>query len=331
MTVLVTGGAGYVGSALVPELLAIGKRVKVLDWFAFRAEEEISSHPALTLVKGDIRDILAVKEALSDVDVVIHLAAMSNDPSGDLNKQLTRAINHEATCTLVRECRNSGVSRFINASSASVYGVCHDPQVVESLPLNPQTVYAETKASSEAFVLGQNSRSFTTVSVRPATLHGYAERLRLDLTANIFVSQAVSTGVIKVFGGNQYRPNLSVLDMVRAYVLLIDAPAHLIGGKTFNVAESDHTVREIAEIVRSSVDLDVQLALTESSDTRSYRLCADLLRETLGFEPQFTLHQSASDLAHRLSTWTQSEISSPRFRNVEWLKRFPQVLAQSIS
>lgn len=331
MNVLVTGGAGYVGSALVPELLALGSRVRVLDWFAFQSEEEVPLHPGLTLVKGDIRDVRTVRDALVDIDVVIHLAAMSNDPSGDLNKQLTRAINHDATCQLVRECRDAGVSRFINASSASVYGVCHEPRVVESLPLNPQTVYAETKASSEAHVLGLNSASFTTVSVRPATLHGYAARLRLDLTANIFVSQAVTTGVIRVFGGSQYRPNLSVLDMVRLYLILTTAPSYQIGGRTFNVAESDHTVLEIAEIIRMSIDQKVELAQTESQDTRSYRLCADLIKETLGFEPAFTLPHSASDLARRLSSWTPEQIANPRFRNVEWLKRFPQVLALDIA
>lgn len=326
MNILVTGGAGYVGSALVPDLLARGHRVKILDWFAFRPESEVPSHANLSLLKGDIRDRQTVRQAIESIDAVIHLAAMSNDPSGDLNRQLTQAINHDATCSLADECSRSGVLRFINASSASVYGVCHEPRVVETLPLRPQTIYAETKASSEAHVLSLNKPSFTTVSVRPATLHGYAERLRLDLTANIFVSQAIATGTIKVFGGDQYRPNLSVLDMVRTYLLLLDAPSALIGGKTFNVAESDHTVREIAEIVRLAIDPAVTLAVTESKDTRSYRLCADLARETLGFEPCFTLAQSAADLAKRLSRWSQQEIASPRWRNVEWLKQSPQFM-----
>ncbi|VVO74184.1 UDP-glucose 4-epimerase [Pseudomonas fluorescens] len=326
MKILVTGGAGYVGSVLVPALLKKKHQVTVLDSFLFCSKSDLPVHSKLRLVKGDIRDKNLVCATLRNMDAVIHLAAISNDPSGDLDHALTKVINHDSTCTLVDAAAAAKIKRFINASSASVYGVSHELRVVETLSLNPQTIYAETKATSEAYVLMLNSSDFVTVSVRPATLHGYAKRLRLDLTANIFTSQAIANQEIRVFGGAQYRPSLSVLDMVQFYLELLEAPSTLVGGRTFNVVESNNTICEIAEIVRDAVDPNVSLIFVESQDQRSYTLNADLAKDILNFRPHYRLAESISHLAGILRSWDSVRIGSARFRNVEWLKKSPELL-----
>lgn len=320
MRVLVTGGAGFVGSALVPELRRQGHEIVVLDWFLFPSDNPLQSSGDLTLIKGDIRNPSDVRGAMQGVDAVIHLAAMSNDPSGDLDKELTRQVNLVATRGLLDIARDCGAKRFIYASSASVYGVCDAGKVVESLPANPQTIYAETKALSEEHVLAANSSSFTTVCARPATLNGYADRLRLDLTANIFTAQALTSGEIRVFGGSQYRPNLSLVDMVRFYLLLLDASAAEVGGQTFNVVEADYTVLQIAKLVQEVVDPAAYLILISSKDTRSYRLCGERAEAVLGFRVECTLGQSVTALAAVLRTWDRSRVQAPQYRNVEWLK-----------
>lgn len=320
MRILVTGGAGFVGSALVPELHRQGHDIVILDWFLFPSDNPFQPSGRLTLIKGDVRNPFDVRGAMRGVDAVIHLAAMSNDPSGDLDKELTRQVNLVATRSVLEIARDCGAKRFIYASSASVYGICDADKVVESLPSNPQTIYAETKALSEGHVLAANTSSFTTVCARPATLNGYADRLRLDLTANIFTAQALTSREIRVFGGSQYRPNLSLVDMIRFYLLLLDAPATVVGGQTFNVVEADYTVLQIAKLVQEVVDPATTLSLISSKDTRSYRLCGELAEAVLGFRAKCTLAQSVTMLATVLRTWDRDRIQAPRYRNVEWLK-----------
>lgn len=320
MRILVTGGAGFVGSALVPALGRQGHNVVVLDWFLFPSDNPFKSSSRLTLVKGDIRNPSDVRRAMQGVNTVIHLAAISNDPSGDLDKELTRQVNLIATRGMLEIARDCCVGRFIYASSASVYGISDADKVVESLPCDPQTIYAETKALSEEDVLAANSSAFTTVCARPATLNGYADRLRLDLTANIFTAQALTSGEIRIFGGSQYRPNLSLVDMIKFYLLLLEAPAPVVGGRTFNVVEADYTVLQIAKLVQNVVEPAATLTPVMSKDMRSYRLCGELAEAVLGFRVECTLAQSVAVLAGVLRTWDRSRIQAPQYRNVEWLK-----------
>lgn len=321
-TVLVTGGGGYVGGVLVPALLSAGYRVRVLDLFLFR--RPLEEREGLEIIVGDIRDRDAVAGAVAGADSVIHLAAMSNDPSGDLQPEITREINLDASLALGAEAERQGVRRFVNLSSASVYGVSEEERVVETLPLNPQTLYAKYKAEVETELLSRHSDDFEVTSVRPATLSGYAPRLRLDLTVHIFTYQALLDGRLRVFGGAQQRPNLSVHDLVRALMMLLELPASTVGGRTFNLVESNHSVREIAERVAHTLDRpDLPLETVPTNDNRSYRLNGDLARAVLGFVPEYGIDHSIAAVAAALRDGRVPEPGGTAWRNVAHLTNHP--------
>src|SRR5262245_12253707 len=233
--VLVTGGAGYVGSALVPRLLQAGHRVTVLDLYLFGEDlfRDLRG-PNLIEMKGDLRDTEAVARALKDVDAVIHLACISNDPSFELDPLLGKSINFDCFRPLVRASKKVGVKRFIYASSSSVYGVKSTSDVTEDLPLEPLTDYSKFKALCEEVLLEERAPGFATLILRPATVCGYAQRLRLDLTVNILTNHAINNGRITVFGGTQMRPNIHIADMVELYLKTLDWPADAIDGRIFN-------------------------------------------------------------------------------------------------
>ena len=243
-TVLITGGAGYVGSILAPKLLKKNFRVIVLDTLFFTdiGLEKIKSNPQLQIIEGDIRNPQTLKNSLKGVDAVIHLASISNDPSSDLDPQLTIEVNFDATLNLIKIAKESGVQRFINASTSSVYGIKEAPNVTEDLPLEPLTIYSKTKADAEPFVLKANSPDFVTVNIRPATVCGYSPKMRLDLTVNILTMHALNKGKITVFGGNQKRPNIHIEDITDYYVQLLEMPEEKIAGKTFNAGYENFTI-----------------------------------------------------------------------------------------
>src|SRR6516165_10193829 len=231
--VLVTGGAGYVGSRLVPKLLDAGYEVSLLDLFIFGEDifMYLRGNPGLTEVKGDLRNPADVTRALSGCDAVIHLACISNDPSFDLDPALGRSINFDCFRQLVHASKAAGVRRFIYASSSSVYGIKSEPEVTEDMPLQPLTDYSKYKALCEQVLMQEREPGFITVVLRPATICGYAPRLRLDLTVNILTNHAISNGRISVFGGEQLRPNLHIEDMTDLYLALLEEPDQVIDGK----------------------------------------------------------------------------------------------------
>ncbi len=303
-TVLVTGGAGYVGAVLVPKLLRRGYRVKVLDLFLFGEHVlgDCAATPALECVRGDIRDQTLLRQVLPGTDAVIHLACISNDPSFELNPQLSKSINYDAFQPLVEISRQNGVQRFIYASTSSVYGASDRTDVTEDHPLVPLTDYNKYKGLCEPVLLRYQSPEFTTVVIRPATTCGYSPRLRLDLTVNILTNLAVNKRKITIFGGWQKRPNIHIEDITDLYADLLELPPELIAGKIFNAGYENHTIAELGEFVRATVSKEmpqlspISVDVAPSNDVRSYHVSSEKIRRELGFRPKRTVEDAIVDL-----------------------------------
>ena len=296
--VMVTGGAGYVGSSLVPKLVAAGYEVSVLDLYLYGDDlfKNLRGHSGLREVKGDLRDPESVVRALEGCDAVIHLACISNDPSFDLDPGLGKSINFDCFRPLVKASKAAGVKRFIYASSSSVYGIKDDPDVTEDLPLQPLTDYSKFKAMCEDVLQQEREPGFIAVTIRPATVCGYAPRLRLDLTVNILTNLAITNRRITVFGGDQLRPNLHVEDMTDLYLRLLAADDATVNGKIWNAGYHNLKVREIADMVRERVGENVEIVVTPTDDHRSYHVSSAKIHRELGFEAKRTVGDAIQDL-----------------------------------
>ena len=293
--IFITGGAGYVGAVLVPNLLDNGYVVTVLDLMIY-GENVLPSHPNLNAVKGDIRDQALLQKLLPGHDAVIHLACISNDPSFELNPDLGKSINLDAFQPLVEISKSCSVKRFIYASSSSVYGIKDEPNVHEEMVLEPLTDYSQFKADCEKILAEYQSDDFTTVTIRPATVCGYSPRQRLDVVVNILTNLAYHKREISVFGGNQLRPNIHIADMVDAYMVIIKAPKDKVAGKIFNAGYENQSVSKIAETVKNVVGEDVKLITTPSDDNRSYHISSQKIKDEIGFETTHTIQDAVEDL-----------------------------------
>jgi nucleoside-diphosphate-sugar epimerase len=322
--VLVTGGAGYVGSVLVPALLERGHRVRVLDLYLFGDDvlAGVAANPRLEQIRGDIRDRDLLDKLLPGCDSVIHLACISNDPSFELDPELGRSINFDAFEPLVDAARGARVGRFVYASSSSVYGVKDHPDVDENDSLEPLTDYSRYKALCEEVLLERAGRELTPVIVRPATVCGYSPRQRLDVVVNILTNHAVNSGMIQVFGGDQMRPNIHIQDMVELYLLLLELPAERIARRVYNAGGPNHTVEELAEKVRRTVARrDVEVRRVPTNDPRSYHIASKRLAAELGFRARRTIEQAVRELeAALLDGRLPDALSDPRYFNVKQLQ-----------
>lgn len=297
-SVLVTGGAGYVGSVLVPKLLAAGHKVRVLDAYYFGQQSlaHVRGHGNLSEINGDLRDKATVEAALIGCDVVIHLACISNDPSFELDPTLGRSINYDAFLPLVQLSKRRGVRRFIYASSSSVYGIKQEDDVTEELPLEPLTDYSKYKAMCEDVLSAERRPGFVTLIVRPATVCGYSPRLRLDLSVNILTNLAYHKREITVFGGSQRRPNLHIEDMTDLYVAALAWPDEKIDGKIFNAGWQNLSIRQIADLVKGEVGDDVRIVTSPTDDLRSYHISSKKIERELGWTPRHTVADAVRDL-----------------------------------
>jgi len=320
-TVYVTGGAGYVGAALVPALLEAGYMVKVLDLFMY-GDDVLDVHPRLEMIKGDMRDRKLLERTVPGCDSVIHLACISNDPSFELDPGLGKSINYDAFIDLVKVSKGSGVKRFIYASSSSVYGIKPDQNVTEDLPLEPLTDYSKYKAMCEEVLMKERSPGFTVLTVRPSTVCGYSRRLRLDVVVNILTNNAVNTRKIKVFGGEQMRPNLHIDDMVRLYLEALEWDAARIDGKIYNVGYHNFKVREIAETVRKVVGPDIEIITTPTDDNRSYHVSSERILKDLGFAAQRSIEDAVRDLQNAFkANLIPDSMTDDRYYNIKRMQR----------
>ena len=324
-SVLVTGGAGYVGSVLVPKLLERGYRVKVIDLYMYGEDvlDSVKDNPNLAQIKGDIRDRKLLEREIPGMDAMIHLACISNDPSFELNPELGRSINYDALFPLVEISKKNGVKRFIYASTSSVYGVKEEENVTEDLNLEPLTDYSKYKALCEGVLLREQSPGFTAVVIRPATVCGYSPRMRLDLSVNILTNHAVNKGRITVFGGEQKRPNIHIQDMADLYMMLLEVPDEKIAGNIFNAGYENYKMIEIANMVRHVVgDKKVSIERQSTDDLRSYHISSEKIKRELGFAASHSVEDAVRDM---IEAFQSGKIVDPlnnlRYYNIRVMKK----------
>ena len=293
--IFITGGAGYIGSKLVPKLLESGYEVTVLDLMIY-GENVLDDHKKLKKIKGDIRNKNLLEKIIPGHDAVLHLACISNDPSFELNPSLGKSINYDSFEPLVKVSVESKVNRFIYASSSSVYGIKKEKNVTEDMKLEPLTDYSKFKGECEKILNSYKSDNFTTTTIRPSTVCGYAKRQRLDLVVNILTNHAFHNKEIKVFGGDQLRPNIHINDMVDSYLAVLDAPSKKINGEVFNVGFKNQSVNELANDVKEVIGSDVKIIHTKSDDNRSYHVSSEKIRDVLNFNTKYTVKDAVSDL-----------------------------------
>jgi nucleoside-diphosphate-sugar epimerase len=326
--VLVTGGAGYAGSLLIPQLLASGYKVAAYDLCYFGSDFLPKDNSNFSLIKGDIRDSQKLAKAFENIECVVNLACISNDASFELDENLSTSINLDAFEPMVVAAKKAGVKRFVYASSSSVYGVSDQPNVTEDHPLVPLTLYNKYKGMCEPLLQKHADDNFTGVIFRPATLCGYAPRQRLDLSVNILTNHAVNKNKITVFGGAQMRPNLHVQDYCDAVELLMTAPADKIQKQIFNIGFQNMSIADLALLVKEVVEQEfpekapIGIETTPSNDNRSYHINSDKVTRALGFRPSHSIEDAIRDLcvAFRAGRLPNS-MEDDSYFNVKRLKR----------
>jgi len=310
-----------VGSQLVPALLKKGYEITVYDLYIYG--EVLEPHENLVEIKGDIRDREKLIESARGCEALIHLACISNDPSFDLDPELGKSINFDAFRNVVDACKLGAIKRLIVASSTSQYGIKPlTEEVTEESEPEPITDYAKYKIECERFLQNTDMGEVEYVFVRPSTLCGYAPRLRLDLSVNILSINALVNEIIKIFGGEQMRPVLNILDMVRFYELMLEAPSGKINGQAFNVSYDNMTIRQIAEFVKEVIgDESIAFEVTPTDDKRSYHVNAGKAKRVLGFECKYSIEDAVKSLleAYRKGLIVDG-LNNPMYYNIKRMK-----------
>ena len=301
MKIFITGGGGYCGSRLVPFLLSKNFKITVYDTFYF-TDKFLDNHPNLTKIKGDIRDTAKLEESSKNHDIFVHLACISNDSSFELNSELSKSINFDCFEPMVLAAKRNKIKKFIYASSSSVYGVSDKKNVTEEHPLVPLTLYNKFKGLCEPILLKHTNDSFSGVIFRPATVCGYAPRLRLDLSVNILTNHAINNKKIIVFGGSQLRPNLHIQDYCEFIEVLIQSKRSLVNQQIFNVGYQNLSIFKIANLVKESIEKKLNLnshidiEVQKSSDNRSYHINSDKVYKILNFKPKYSIENAIDEL-----------------------------------
>ena len=320
--VLVIGGAGYIGSALLGKLLDKGYTVRVLDLILYGREpiRHVADHPRLELVKGDFRDVQKVVEAMRDMDAVVHLGAIVGDPACDLDEQLTLDVNLSATQMIAQVAKASGISRFIFASTCSVYGAC-DELLDERSEVKPISLYGHTKLAAERGLQSMADDSFTPTILRFATIYGLSGRTRFDLVVNLLAAKAKTDGKITINGGAQWRPFVHVQDAALGVFAALESPLSLVGNQTFNVGsdEQNRTIEQVGEMIHEHV-FTAELILDENAaDKRNYRVSFAKIKNELGYQPEWTLDQGIDQVIEAVANGDVEDYRDAKYSNVRFL------------
>lgn len=313
-TVLITGGAGYVGVQLVNALLQLGFRVKVVDLFLYGNTFE--PHTNLELLRGDVRDLEFIRQALQNTDAVVYLACVSNDPGYEMDSQIGYEINYLAFEPFVKAARKAGVKRFLYPSSCSVYGNAGQEIKNEEGVVAPITDYAICKHLCEKVLSSYSSSEFATVILRPATIYGYSPRMRFDLLINQLTNQLYNSENIRLSNSHRIRPSLHILDMVKAYCQLLTCEKTLFNGKIFNIAYDNLPILTIGEKIAEILTKQPIFHIENSNDQRSYNVSSEKISRELGFSPSYGISDAVCEIADALRDGTLSEtFSNPLYYN----------------
>ena len=341
-SVLVVGGAGYVGSELVRQLLDAGYRVRVLDLQLFGLEplQDLLGNRRLQVQKGDFRNIEHVTRALRDMDAVVHLAAIVGDPACAIDEDTTIAVNYQAARMMAQLARANGIARFVFASTCSVYGAADGKGVIkEDGILNPVSLYATTKIDAEQALKETADDCLQPTMLRFGTAYGLSHRPRFDLVANLFSAKAVTDGKISVFNGHYARPFIHVRDMARACHMCLEAPLYVVGNQTFNVGDEtqNYTISELGQFVASHVPGTEVEETADDSDPRSYRVSFEKIRSALGFKSSIDLSEGVLEMIEAVRNGDIQDWRDPIYSNSLQMKqhglkvlKFPEPQPRSV-
>jgi nucleoside-diphosphate-sugar epimerase len=323
-TVLVIGGAGYIGSALLPKLLARGHRVRLLDrlFYGYEPIREIANHPNLEIKHADFRRVDKLVECMSGVDAVIHLGAIVGDPACALDQDLTIEVNLIATRTIAEVAKGYGIRRFLFASTCSVYGASAENELLtEVSSLNPVSLYAVTKLASEKVLMGMASETFSPTCLRFSTIYGLSGRTRFDLVVNLLTAKALIDGEITVQGGDQWRPFLHVDDAALSLLHTLESPLPKVHKQVFNVGsdEQNQTIQQIAELIQQKVPGSELVNLGSGGDRRDYRADFRKIREQLGFVPKWNIEEGIDQVIDVIKSGQVSDYREAKYSNVKFL------------
>ncbi len=331
MNLLITGGSGYVGSRLIYKLLEETDHNIINYDISLFGDKHLPKNENFFYYKEDITDAKKFEEVIvkKKIDTVLHLACISNDPTYELNSELSKRINYDCFEDLVKVSKKNNVKKFIYASTCSVYGISDSPNVIETNELKPITDYNKYKALCEPILLKYLDNNFNGIIIRPATVCGFSEKMRFDLTVNILTNYAYNKGFIRVFGGNQSRPNCHIDDMCDLYKKLIHDDISKFNGEIFNVGTENLKIIEVAEKVKSVMKNklnknDIEIKVEKSADIRSYMINSDKIKNVLGFKFKKTVTDAIEDLCDAFEKKIIKDSFSDEWSNIKVLTKIKE-------